>query len=588
MAKRAKAVYLLLSAQFIVLLPALTTPYSGDDIWMSTLKQWNAFTKINPVEFVFLQTSRLFELGRIPIFSHLIQLLASYLLDDRLLFKLALILLNVCLTFFIFRLINLIVLRRSHIVVLITLFFIAMSQLRDFYDPRTEAGILLISALFLVLAFFQLIQIMTLPKVESRLYFNFFLYSLFASLSYEVSLFVILLPALFVIMNQIKLKQIKLFSSCFWFLFSPILLSSVYVYAHLNAEAHLGDTKVNFKIPLVLRTLQLQIFGSFPATNFNGYRVSHLTLEALCLTVFILVLVGSSLALMRDSSRNQKSLANQFLGIRLRNLIGLMSISLIGVPGILVALSERFQQEVLPGKPYVSSLLIQIGFTLLLCYFLGFPKSKKRWTAPVVALFAICAFLLTITISSNFWLARNYPDNLYSPTINQKFLGWDRSMIEDFAKKDVFSFFDENSKYTFDPRFAWTSLPYLSEISGRKLNIVGSPDWWENKAALNNVQCIELDCSGTFVVKAYGFNYQRGFITLIPIKDNDISTSSQFNDEMFIYYSNISQSEIIGNLNEFLKANDRKGTLESLIPGKLLRISFPEAIDLNSVIYSLR
>jgi hypothetical protein len=299
----------------------------------------------------------------------------------------------------------------------------------------------------------------------------------------------------------------------------------------LNAKYIEADARISLDYVSILNAFKIQLLGTVPSTNFNGTEVYHLgkeTLLAVILALGFVFYLGffAEIELTKLTITSIES-RNQTMDLR---CIGL---SLIVIPALLIAVTPRFQAELLPGLPYVSVIFQQIGLTILATSFI-----RKRRNPPlIISVFLI--FFLSVSVSSNYWITKNpQPFKGSAMLDNQKF-GWDREIVERFFRLESIS---KSKRYFTFPQRAWTTSPYLSEISGREVKILNAPEWWGGSDLEVSGNCKE-NCENEKILTFKGWSYSSGVVAIssLTLSEFDANKNRYLSSGGIIYLDGLNE-----------------------------------------------
>jgi len=499
----------------IVLYPIINTPLGADDIWKSTSRSILKSQNQSLLSDSFSRIAYWVEHGRLLIVTSGIEPYIYYFTSHRLLYKVALIFLICLLHLTVYQLLRTLGISRSFSAYSI-LCLLCLSQIRNYFDARIHfAGAILVCCILLVGSITCLVKVTSKDR-ESSTYIMYFLLSIFAIFSYETSIGILFPVTLYFILQNRKhlgLKKILLVSL-------PVTIGVISaLLIRLNAKYIEADAKISLDFVSILNAFKIQLIGTVPSTNFNGTEVYHLGKEtllavilALSFVFFLRVFAERELPKLTITSIENR---NQAMDLR---CIGL---SLTFIPAVLIAVTPRFQAELLPGLPYVSVIFQQIGLTILATSFI----SKRRNPPLIISAFLI--FFLSVSVSSNYWITKNpQPFNGSAMLDNQKF-GWDREIVERFFRIESIA---KSKQYFTFPQRAWTTSPYLSSISGRNIEILNAPEWWGGSEVKVSTTCVQ-NCENKKILTFKGWSYSSGAIAISNL------TSSEFDSTKNRYLS---------------------------------------------------
>jgi hypothetical protein len=482
----------------IVLYPIINTPLGADDIWKSTSPSILKSQDKSLLNDSFEKISYWIEHGRMLIVASGIEPFLYYFVDVRVLYKMTLILLIFILHFTVYYLIRVAGISKMHAIFAI-LFLLSLSQIRNFFDARIHfAGIVIICNLLLLASLiflFKLIQ----GNNRSSTQICYVLFTILAIFSYETNI-AILFPIVsyLLIKNRKILTRVKTLTIA-----TPIILGVLSAFfIRLNAKFIESDASISLNVSKVLSALKIQLLGTIPNTSFNGVDVFHFgkgTYLVITLSIVLLYMCGASISsigkcgILHQEKTKGESVDLVFIGI-----------TLLLVPSILIALTPRFQMELSPGLPYATVIFQQVGSAIYFSTIFGKKVITQNLAKILVTMF------LAVTVSTNYWVTKTpQPFEGSAMLDNQKF-GWDREVVERFFRSE--SLPRTKQYYTF-PQRAWTTSPYLSDISGREIEILNAPAWWSGSDVKVSRICTE-NCEHEKILTFKGWSYSSGVVAI--------------------------------------------------------------------------
>lgn len=529
---------LILIAGLIIAIPVLKTPLGTDDIWMSTLRAHNEFNNISLVDYLIFKSIEFHNIGRLSQLTNFLQWATSHFIDQRLIYKIFLIALNIAVGLFIRRMIQKNFPRLGTYYGNVAFFiFVSLGQLRNYYDPRTHiAGVCLFSSITMILCVNFAINFLLRSKLH-----DLYLFTLFAILSfyiYEMTFFILapifLLAFTLFFLSGVhqQFKWIKIQK-----ITSLVLISSQYViflWTRYSSPSHQDDSTINFSWDVVQRTFLHQFWGSFPAKSFGTQRVYEPALISNKLKIIILTIsVAAAISLFlfflkfivnrTNRSHNFDKKQNPIY------LILLFAVSLMFIPAVLTALTLRFQRDIQAGLPYASFYYFQVGFSILMVLLLISLKHAIQEATLTMTLLIFIIYTAFISTIVNYTVTNsNFPLNDMA-SLSQPILGWERETVEDFARTGFFDSGLSEKSYFFYPQFAWTTQEYLTYLSGKKVSVIGSPRWWNNTSLLPNLDCKYTNtCGSDSFVRAKGFDYNSGVLKVAFLRDLSVNDGKIF------------------------------------------------------------
>jgi hypothetical protein len=513
----------------VISMPIMLTPLGTDDIWMSTLRAHNDYNNLSWWDYLLFKSEEFHNIGRLSQITNLIQWTTSFFITDRYFYKLFLIILNFLVAFLIRKMIlDLVSKSFIYYANLAFVFFIALGQIRNYYDPRTSiTGIAQFTSIAMMLAIGYAIKYYAKPNNR-----NIFLFSFFSVLSfyiYEMSFFILFPVFLYffyvVLIKNYKVEK-KIKNAAIISSLAILMQYAIFLWTHYSAPSLQDDSTINFSWEKIVRTFLLQFFGSFPAKKFGTQKVYEPDLVSDTVIWVTILLICVLIALFTRSFRNcvrskyssKSNVVNQFA----LNIFSLFAIAMIVIPTALTAVTLRFQEDVQAGLPYAGFYFLQIGICLLVSSFLFVLTNRIleiRLTLVMAFFVVYFAFLSVIT---NYTVVNpGFPLN-DNASLSQPVLGWGRETVEDFARSGFFNSPEKN--FYFYPQYSWTATEYLSFISGHQVSILNSPSWWNNTSIFPDLECgVEDRCSKDHYVEVKGFSYSSGFLKISRMKDLSIT-----------------------------------------------------------------
>lgn len=541
----------------IIAVPVLKTPLGTDDIWMSTLRAHNAFNNISPIEYLISKSVEFHNIGRLAQLANFIQWATSYFIDQRLLYKSFLILLNIVVGLYIRKIIQKNLLHLSSYYGNVAFFiFISFGQLRNYYDPRTSiAGICLFSSITMIICVSYAIRFLT----DNRVY-NLYLSTLFGVVSlyiYEMTYF-ILAPFFAIFFAHLLLtvngQFLKNKSHQFISLIMILIQYGIFLWTHFTSNSLQDDSTINYSWNLAQETFRKQFWGSFPAKNFGSQKVYEPDMISNKIKVLILIVsISGAIILFKFLlvllEKKYKKTLTHTTNRRNSKLIMVLAISMMLIPAIVTSLTLRFQRDIQEGLPYASFYYFQVGFSLLIVTFLCILKDAFLEVTLTLILLLFVIYSTFVTTVVNYTVTNpNFPLN-DNASISQQVLGWDRETVEDFARLGFFESVNSNKSYFFYPQFAWTTKEYLSLLSGTQISVIDSPKWWHNTSKLPSLDCQDVnDCGESLFVQARGFDFKNGVLKVSLLRDLQIEKGKVFSHNWVLYYTN--RTEAINSLNK--------------------------------------
>lgn len=206
---------------------------------------------------------------------------------------------------------------------------------------------------------------------------------------------------------------------------------------------------------LPLSNLVLNPFGSLTLNNIlpsNNFKA----LLVLLVLFFSIIFYYSIEGLNKQSREDQGSNARQKY-----ILLAIYAIMLLAVPNGIIALSPKYQSEIIWGSGYVSLYFGYFGISILIsmAIYRFIKKNNKKWILVGMSLFlgatAAANFLgnnKTVDVLNNFW---KYP----------------RTVAEEALQRGILSELENNLAYMFiNNDYPWDVTSFIHKYSGKFLN----------------------------------------------------------------------------------------------------------------------
>ena len=360
--------------------------YNGDDVINSYVNgallghNRTIRTHTNIIRDIWFGNGRFFPLSfyATPLFSTFSTLFS---------YRLFLVVLNLLVIGAFARLVALLTRDRIAVILSVTLFPIFL-QLRYYHDPVVSFhGLLQFVALFLFLA--MIFQIQGIQKRKNILLILSAVFYLVCLMLYEISLTFIVIFVLLAILfkgNRFRVRNIL-----FHFAALGIVLAVTF-YLRSTATASYGGTTLSLDIVPALRTFGIQLLAAIPLLNslgslrslFSGdyFRPYHIFLFG-----SLAIAVLSSFIIMAKRSENQSnsSIGEENINLRQKSTLRLflVGLALWMLPATLIAVSERYQNELRPGLGYLPVYIqifggICIALACISFLFLRIRKQRAR------------------------------------------------------------------------------------------------------------------------------------------------------------------------------------------------------------------
>jgi hypothetical protein len=564
---------LILFTGLIISIPVLKTPLGTDDIWMSTLRAHNEFNNISLADYLIFKSIEFHNIGRLSQLTNFLQWATSYFIDQRLIYKMFLIALNIAVGLFVRRMLQKNFPQLGAYYGNVAFFiFVSLGQLRNYYDPRASiAGVCLFSSITMILCINFVINFLSRSRV-----LDLNLFTLFAVLSfyiYEMTFFILAPIFLFVFILFFSSRKHEQFR---WIKFqkmtSFVLISTqyaIFLWTHYSSQSLQDDSTINFSWDDAQRTFRRQFWGSFPAKTFGSQKVYEPQMVSDKLQLLILIIsVTAAICLFLFFLKFISSKSNRSYSFDMKQnpvyLILIFAISMMLIPAALTALTLRFQRDIQVGLPYASFYYFQVGFSILVVFLLLLLKSRLQEAVFTIILLLCIIYSAFVSTIVNYTITNpNFPLN-DNASISQPVLGWEREVIEDFARLGFFDSGLSKKSYFFYPQFAWTTQEYLTYLSGKNVSVIGSPKWWNNTSLLPNLDCrSDKTCGEDLFVRAKGFDYDSGVLKVAFLRDLEVNDKkiSSLNWKLIF----INKDSVMSRLNQCKYSLGQKGvSLQSL------------------------
>jgi hypothetical protein len=564
---------LILFTGLIIATPVLKTPLGTDDIWMSTLRAHNEFKNISLADYLIFKSIEFHNIGRLSQLTNFLQWATSYFIDQRLIYKMFLIALNIAVGLFVRWMLQK---NFPHLGAyygnVVFFIFVSLGQLRNYYDPRAHiAGVCLFSSITMVLCINFAINFLSSSRVR-----DLYLFILFAILSlyiYEMTFFIlapIFLLFFTLFFSSKKHEQFRLIK--FHKMTSFVLISIQYViflWTHYSSQSLQDDSTINFSWDDAQRTFRRQFWGSFPAKTFGSQKVYEPQMVSNKLQLLIIIIsVTAAICLFLFFLKIISSKSNRAYSFDMKQnpvyFILTFAISMMLIPAALTALTLRFQRDIQVGLPYASFYYFQVGFSILVVLLLILLKSRLQEAVLTIILLTCIIYSAFVSTIVNYTITNsNFPLN-DNASISQAVLGWEREVIEDFARLGFFDSGLSKKSYFFYPQFAWTTREYLTYLSGKNVPVIGSPKWWHNTSLLPNLDCkSDNTCGEDLFVRAKGFDYDSGVLKVAFLRDLEVKDEKIFSFNWSLIF--INKDGMMPRLNQCRYSLGQKGvSLQSL------------------------
>lgn len=304
-----------------------------------------------------------------------------------------------------------------------------------------------LTLLWLFLSLHALISYIDKGKILMYILSVFFFFMALGT--YEIAFTFILIIALTVYAVTHKLKRtIKIISPHL-----GVLAIMLFINIYLRFTAQLGSyagVTINLDIKLMITTFLKQCFSTFPLARYfatfgkNIYAYSWKTFipGIQMMDIFLVVLFFVIIILIEKLIKKQIIIMNKVILLFIALLLFIM-------PGMLISISERYQQELQWGTGHLPSYMQSFGFTLFcaILYIMGSKLRLKR----IKRILSICgAAIITLLIMMNQQVGRASVESINT------YYRWPRENVENAIKKGVLSELSSDdlligtTYYTFD------------------------------------------------------------------------------------------------------------------------------------------
>ena len=405
-------------------------------------------------------------------------------------------------------------------------------QIRPYQDPVNGFyGLMQLILLELLLTAFFLIRYLKTSQTRHLIFslIPFF----FGLMTYEVCFpFLLMIPLLIYAVTKNLRKSLRL--TIPYLLIEILLLAAIFfirsrysqnqVYSgvafRLDAASIIRTYfyQITASLPLSLYTAakELDVMGSsFLARNVYPYHFPDF-IHSISLLDFLIVLF-SMLILWKILTEKEPAPASSKAAVVLGFCLWLL-------PGITIAVSQRYQGQLMPGLGYLPVYIQYFGISILLSILIHKAMSKKNNHFVCGFLFGFAAVSALINLQNN---------QAVTSIMNNIFL-YPRLSGETALQSGIFSFLPENAeilsinpeRYTWEANWSHSGLyrEYYQNWSGKKLNAYGIynlSELLQNKTLSNTVQ----NPDGSFTAQpdnlyvfSYNGNSENGLAKLGHVK----------------------------------------------------------------------
>jgi hypothetical protein len=411
-----------------------------------------------------------------------------------------------------------------------------------------------------------------------------------ALLTYEIG-FIFIIIAFFLILYY--KEDVKVFKTTLLYAIPVILVGLVNIILKTTyATAYVGAV-ASFDIPKIVITGIKQTIAAFPLSNYifqHGNGVLSPTPEAIVRNITImdaLVAVLFTYIIYRVSK-----IEDQEKPVKHKIIFGLFCLSFFIMPGVLIALSEKYQNELYFGIAHLPVYLENFG--LLMVFYWIFTllrdlagKITGKFIRKALKVVAYCVIIfITLLNQQN--------TRLYVDAANNVWL-YPKEVGINAMRQDIFKGVTDKDTILDESNWPWKicNSVYFSQYTNRRMYAVGFEDKIkEIKDANKGVSSIKENFDDTCVID-YSSNVSFGFVKLgtvdnIQIQDEKnlvlvnslkIYVYDRENTMGSIYYEYMNSDNTIGNKLVPIASLQviNRGT------GTLYQLKDPNLIDFNSL-----
>lgn len=501
-------------------LPILKSPYGADDIWMSTLPQRYQFGTETPIGHLVSQIEFWEQRGRLMWSGLVIETFIFEIFNTRESYKIYQVFLNVLVSISVYFALSKSGVRRNY-ALLAFVTFLALGQIRPFFDPRIHfAGLQQLVGLSTIWITFLALRYRNTRK-SKHLYTAAIILFLCAML-YETIM--LLFPIwVFVIVFDPAKRKLYLDKPNLVFVSTGVAFISMALFARKQASDIVPGYSIDLTFASVLKTYLIQLEGTIPTMSYNGIAANFSLNDSLkvsptliaSLTLGLLALLAYVLSKKSDSEFFTSSQTKQsHFVVGTWTAIG---ISLLVLPPVLISITVRWQHELFPGLPYISVYIQQIGLSILIATFVSmaldrFSISKKFFTIPILIPLMVLSLLVT---TSNVNLLSGSNEFKNSNMVGVKSFGWDREILRIAISSDSWNHLSGQNRVWFYPQMAWTTTEVISAYSDQQVLVPNSPQWWTNGALPPPEGCSLSPCQllpDDRIIVSSGSSYTSGIV----------------------------------------------------------------------------
>lgn len=394
-------------------LPFLSIYYYGDDALSRDVHAFLRVDNINIFEYIVKQY--LYYAGENGRFFplHIIQrFLVFYFFDNVYLYRFFVILMNL-LGLSIFTYMTFLFSKSKSLSFAILLFFPGILMFFTRYDDALTSYFMFMQLLFIYLSLSLIFLKKYLDSNQKKYVLLSLLFYLFSLLTYEAAYTLFLIYPLVIYFHylEINLKDRitnTLQVSCYYFILVSVCFIIYFYYARNAATEYLG-TNINFDLYLIIITFLKQIIAAFPLVP-HAYLIFDLqgniifNLQNFISNITILDLITNFMFLfyivifLRDFDHKFDTKYN-------RKFFTYLSIILIVCPSLIIALTSKYQRELIWGLGYLPIYISRFGLLILgyifIDYLLKTIKNKQILKMFKITIVIICLVINIFSLQGN-------------------------------------------------------------------------------------------------------------------------------------------------------------------------------------------
>ncbi len=385
----------------------------------------------------------------------------------------------------------------GYLAILVTpLFF----QFRLYHDPILSFSGLLQTILLFVLCSLIFLQLYLRERKRYLLALSLLTYTV-SLLTYEISY---VFSCFHFIIIYFHLNPRKFFPALkeslpyillsFIFVLASILLR-VYCGVPLSGGSAAGAYTPNFNLTVYFATLLKQTSAAFPLSyyllnpqgifnNTYAYLQNYFSLNIIFIGIGYFVIAMETFRQIFTESAHEKN------KITVKKVM-LLGLSMLILPGVLIALSPKYQHEVYWGVGYLPVFISYFGLTMLVVSVIYLALSKLKLTKQN------SAFLLSIALSASLGYVGilNYTNNKIVNEHLNSFVLYPRTIIEEAISGGLFQKISSDAYLVVNSKYPWDQAAFYRMHSGIKFKHVGYQGQYLNYAKNNNLFYLSYDSS---------------------------------------------------------------------------------------------